>query len=93
MFHCRYLVFVYHSSVAKKAWKSIVSTYFRKNDRRTIRKIDFPKLLSELYERSFTTITVTGGFRNAGTWPHNPDAMKGKVVLRHSGQNQINANE
>ncbi|CAF3435381.1 unnamed protein product, partial [Rotaria sp. Silwood2] len=86
------MLYLYDFSVAKKAWKSIVSTYFRTTKRKSIRKIDFPKLLNDLYERSITTATVTGGFRNAGTWPHNPDAMKHKVVRRRSSQSQINTN-
>ncbi|CAF1529284.1 unnamed protein product, partial [Adineta steineri] len=79
-------------NVAKRAWKSIVSTYFRRSQKKSIRKIDFPKLLNELYQRAITTITVSGGFRNSGSWPHNPDAMKHKVVRSRQSQNQVNTN-
>jgi hypothetical protein len=44
--------------------------------------MDFPKLLAELYKSSFTAITVSGGFRRSGVWPHNPNAMKEKVIRR-----------
>ncbi|CAF4175096.1 unnamed protein product, partial [Adineta steineri] len=79
-------------NVAKRAWKSIVSTYFRRSQKKSIRKIDFPKSLNELYQRAITTITVSGGFRNSGAWPHNPDAMKHKVVRSRKSQNQVDTN-
>ncbi|CAF4211993.1 unnamed protein product, partial [Rotaria sordida] len=65
---------------AKIKWRNIVTSYFRKTQRKTIRKIDFPKLLNELLSTSFSTSAVSGGFRRAGIWPLNEEAMKGKVV-------------
>lgn len=72
------------SSVAKTKWRSLVTSYFRRTQRKTIRKKHFPKLLDELFESSFTASTVSGGFRRAGVWPYNEHAMKEKVVRPRS---------
>ena len=77
-------VFFHNFSLAKTKWRTLVTTYFRKTQRKTIRKIDFPKLLSELFTSSFTISGVSGGFRRAGVWPFNEAAMKEKVVREHS---------
>ncbi|CAF0970383.1 unnamed protein product [Rotaria sordida] len=45
--------------------------------------MDFPKLLNELLSTSFSTSVVFGGFRRAGVWPLNEEAMKSKIVHRH----------
>ncbi|UJR12801.1 hypothetical protein I4U23_016974 [Adineta vaga] len=82
----------YNFSVAKKKWRSIVGNYFRKTQRKSIRKIDFPKLLNGLYQSSFTTASVSGGFRQGGVWPYNADAMKEKVVGYRSSRNHGNTN-
>jgi hypothetical protein len=79
-------------SVAKTKWRTIVSTYFRKTKRKSIRKIDFPKLLNDLYTSSFTPITVSGGFRRAGVWPFDAGAMKEKVVRRAAPHNYLATN-
>ena len=42
--------------------------------------MDFPKLLKDLYTISFSTSAVSGGFKRAGVWPFNEDAMKDKVI-------------
>jgi hypothetical protein len=69
-------------SPAKKQWRSAVTSYFRKTQRKTIRKMDFPKLLDTLFTTSFSTGAVCGGFKRAGIWPFNAEAMKEKVVIR-----------
>ena len=50
-------------SVVKKQWRSILTSYFRKTQRKTIRKLDFPGLLENLFSRSFSTGAVCGGFK------------------------------
>ena len=84
---------MYDFSPAKKKWRTLVSTYFRKTKRKTIRKIDFPKLLGDLYTTSLTPITISGGFRRAGVWPFNADAMKEKVVNKSSSVNHLTSHK
>ena len=55
--------------------------------------MDFPKLLDELFTSSFTTSAVSGGFRRAGVWPLNQDAMKEKVVRERSSLNGSTTNK
>jgi hypothetical protein len=74
-------------STAKKKWKSLVKTYFQETHRKTIRKIDFPKLLNKLFTSSFSTSSVSGGFRRSGIWPYNSEAMKEKVYRPRSSNN------
>ena len=83
---------MYNFSVAKTKWKRVVSAYFRKTKRRSMRKIDFPALLNELYSSAFTGGPVSGGFRRAGVWPFNEDAMKEKVVPRYRSSNNLVTN-
>lgn len=80
----------YDFSVAKKKWKALVTAYFHNTHRKTIRKIDFPKLLNNLFTTSFTTSSVSGGFRRSGIWPYNSEAMKDKVVRSRSENNNSN---
>ena len=85
---CRFFHYcLYTFSTAKKKWKSIVKTYFQETGRRSIRKIDFPKLLNKLFINSFTINSVSGGFRRSGIWPHNMEAMKDKVYHPRSSHN------
>ena len=70
----------------KTKWKQLVTTYFRKTKRKSIRKIDFPVLLNDLYKSSATITSVSGGFRRGGVSPFDEDAMKDKVVPRRSTQ-------
>lgn len=70
----------FHCSPAKNKWRSIVSSYFRKTQRKTIRKIDFPFLLHTLFGTSFSSASVSGGFKRAGVWPFSEDAAKEKVM-------------
>ncbi|CAF2043088.1 unnamed protein product, partial [Rotaria magnacalcarata] len=78
--------------VAKNKWRRLVSSYFRKTKRKSIRKIDFPTLLNDLFSSSFTVGPVSGGFRRAGIFPYNKDAMKEKVVPRRSSYNNLVTN-
>ena len=55
-----------------------MTSYFRK----TIRKLDFPRLLDDLFASAITMTSISGGFRRAGVWPFNEEAMKDKVI-RH----------
>ncbi|CAF4024810.1 unnamed protein product [Rotaria sp. Silwood1] len=57
------------------------------------RPVDFPKLLNDLYTSSFSSGAVHGGFRRAGIWPWDGDAMKDKVVRRASSSNILNTND
>lgn len=50
-------------SVVKKQWRSIVTSYFRKTQRKTIRKMDFSRLLENLFSQSFSTGAACGGFK------------------------------
>jgi hypothetical protein len=84
---------LYDFSVVKKKWRTLVSTYIRTTKRRSIRKIDFPKLLNDLYTNSFSSSAVNGGFRRAGIWPWDGDAMKDKVVRQASSSNTLIMNE
>lgn len=59
----------------------------------TIRKMDFPKLLADLYASAITVTSVSAGFRRAGVWPFNPEAMKDKVVRTRSSTNQTTTNK
>ncbi|CAF1329986.1 unnamed protein product [Rotaria sp. Silwood1] len=77
----------------KKKWSTLVSTYIRTTKRRSIRKIDFPKLLYDLYTSSFSSSAISGGFRRAGILPWDGDAMKDKVVRRASSSNILTMND
>lgn len=44
--------------------------------------MDFPKLLNELVKGSFSSGAVLGGFKRAGVWPLDTNAMKEKVAHR-----------
>ena len=77
-------------SAAKRSWKKIVSKYFCRSGRKTIRKMDLPSLFNELYTSAFTSKQVLGGFLRAGVWPYNADAMKDKVVKEFLPAAQIN---
>ena len=46
--------------------------------------MNFPLLLSHLYTSSFTTGPISGGFRRAGVWLSDENAMKEKVVHLYS---------
>jgi hypothetical protein len=74
----------------KTKWKQLVTAYFRKTKRKSIRKIDFPALLHNLYESSVTISAVSGGFRRGGVSPYDENAMKDKVVPRRPTHSQIN---
>jgi len=78
--------------VLQKKWRTIVSTYFRKTKRKSIRKIDFPKLLNDLYTNSFSPSSVSGGFRRAGVWPFDAGVMKEKVVRQAVPHNHPSTN-
>jgi hypothetical protein len=78
---------LYNFSTAKKKWKSLITSYFQETRRKTIRKIDFPKLLDKLFTISFSTSAVSGGFRRSGIWPYNSEAMKDNVVRTRSSNN------
>ncbi len=74
------LVFFNISSCAKQSWKKIVTKYFVRTQRKTIRKLDLPSLFNELYLSSFTQKQVLAGFTCAGVWPFDATAMKDRVV-------------
>lgn len=78
--------------MAKTKWRQLVSNYFRRTQRKTIRKIDFPKLLKDLFDVSFTVATVSAAFRRAGVWPFNDQAMREKVIKQCSLRNQVDTN-
>jgi hypothetical protein len=77
-------------SAAKKTWKPIVSKYFSKSGRKTIRKLDLPSLFNELYTLTFTPKQVVSGFTRAGVWPFDPTAMKDKVARQPLATKQLN---
>ncbi|CAF3477083.1 unnamed protein product, partial [Rotaria socialis] len=79
--------------VAKTKGKRLVTAYFRKTKRKSIRKIDFPILLKELFSTAFTVGPVSGGFRRAGISPFNEDVMKEKVLSRHGLYNDLATND
>lgn len=83
---------MYNFSVAKKRWRTIVSTYFRKTKRKSIRKADFPKLLNDLYTNSISPSTVSGGFRRAGVWPFDAGVMKDKVARQRKSYSNRTTN-
>ncbi|CAF3876500.1 unnamed protein product, partial [Rotaria sordida] len=64
----------------KTSWKKIVSSYFERTHRKTIRKIDHPTLLNKLYNVAFTPRQVVAGFTRTGIWPFDRTVMKDKVV-------------
>ncbi|CAF1674770.1 unnamed protein product [Rotaria magnacalcarata] len=85
-------------SSAKKFWKKIVSKYFFRSNRKTIRKIDFPSLLKNLMEEAFTKRQCISGFARCGLWPFDGDVMKEKVAKKDhpskfSSSTSINALE
>ncbi|CAF4512962.1 unnamed protein product, partial [Rotaria socialis] len=81
------------TDVAKTKGKRLVTAYFRKTKRKSIRKIDFPILLKELFSTAFTVGPVSGGFRRAGISPFNEDVMKEKVLSRHGLYNDLATND
>jgi hypothetical protein len=82
---------LFNFSPAKIKWKFLVTSYFQDTHRKSIRKIDFPKLLDKLFSSSFSTSAVSGGFRRSGIWPYNSEAMKDKVVRSRSSNNNSTA--
>ncbi|CAF2699683.1 unnamed protein product [Rotaria sp. Silwood2] len=86
------LNYLYNFSAAKTKWSALVTAYFRKSRRGSIRKIDFPKLLKELYSSSFSIGSVSGGFRRAGVNPFNDQAMKEKVIRQRSSYDKSTIN-
>ncbi|CAF4669927.1 unnamed protein product [Rotaria sp. Silwood2] len=69
-----------HCTHAKASWKKIVSSYFERTHRKTIRKMDHPKLLNKLYNVAFTPRQVVAGFARSGIWPFDRSAMRDKVT-------------
>lgn len=67
-------------SVGKQEWKKIVTKYFLRSTRKTIRKIDLPALFNQLYKSALTPKQVVAGFSRAGIWPFDSSAMQDKVV-------------
>ncbi|CAF3003107.1 unnamed protein product [Rotaria sp. Silwood2] len=76
--------------VAKQCWKKIVSRYFYRSGRKTIRKQDLPSLFNKLYASAFSPKQVLAGFTRFGVWPFNSPAVKEKVVKQPLGTKQIN---
>ncbi|CAF3366433.1 unnamed protein product [Rotaria sp. Silwood2] len=76
-----------HCTHVKTSWKKIVSSYFERTHRKTIRKIDHPVLLNKLYNRAFTPRQVVAGFTRTGIWPFDRTVMKDKVV--NTSRNQL----
>jgi len=77
-------------SVAKKVWKQIVTKYFLRTARKTIRKIDLSGLFNELYQLALTPKQVVAGFSRAGVWPFDSGANKDKVVKQPLTIKQLN---
>ncbi|CAF4383468.1 unnamed protein product, partial [Rotaria magnacalcarata] len=77
-------------SSAKQSWKRIVTKYFLRSGRKTIRKIDLPVLFKELYSSAFTPKQVLAGFSRAGVWPFDSNAMKEKVARQPLATKQLN---
>ncbi|CAF4156937.1 unnamed protein product [Adineta steineri] len=63
----------------KTSWKKIVSSYFERTHRKTIRKIDYPSLLTKLFGTAFTPRQVVAGFSRSGIWPYDRNVVKEKV--------------
>jgi hypothetical protein len=78
-------IFVFFTS-AKTSWKKIVSSYFDRTQRKTIRKMDHPNLLKRLFEGAFTPRQVVAGFARSGIWPFDRNAMKEKATQPVSTQ-------
>ncbi|CAF4021304.1 unnamed protein product [Rotaria sp. Silwood1] len=76
-----------HCTHVKTSWKKIVSSYFERTHRKTIRKIDHPTLLNKLYNVAFTPRQVVAGFTRTGIWPFDRTVMKDKVV--NTSRNQL----
>ncbi len=94
LYNFLYLNFdLYYFSTAKTKWRALISAYFRKSQRKSIRKMDFPKLLNDHFTSSFSTSTVSGGFRIGGVWPFNQEIMKEKVLCRRSLYNSSAMNK
>lgn len=77
-------------SAAKQSWKRIVTKYFARNGRKTIRKLDLPSLFNQLYTSAFTSRQVLAGFTHAGVWPFDSTAMKDKVARQPLATDQVN---
>ena len=80
----------YKFSSAKQSWKRIVTKYFLRSGRKTIRKIDLPSLFNQLYSSAFTPKQVVAGFSRAGVWPFDSNAMKEKVAKQLLTTKQLN---
>ena len=50
------LIVVCITLVLQKKWKSLVTSYFQDTRRKTIRKIDFSKLLDKLFQVHFQLV-------------------------------------
>ncbi|CAF4000203.1 unnamed protein product, partial [Rotaria sp. Silwood1] len=70
----------FSNSSAKTVWKKIVSKYFCKTNRKTIRKIDMPSLFKRLMDEAFTKQQCVSDFARCGLWPFDGEVMKEKVA-------------
>ena len=80
----------FNFSSAKKSWKHIVTKYFLRTGRKTIKKIDLPSLFEVLYSLAFTPKQVVAGFSRAGVWPFDSNAVKEKVARQPLATKQLN---
>ncbi|CAF1520217.1 unnamed protein product, partial [Didymodactylos carnosus] len=69
-------------SSAKQIWKKIVTKYINRTQRKTIRKLDLPGMINQLFQEAFTPRQVVAGFARAGVWPFDKNAMKEKVAKK-----------
>jgi hypothetical protein len=89
LFFKSFVIFFFSLSLftqAKTAWKKIVSSYFERTHRKTIRKIDYPSLLNKLFSDAFTPRQVVAGFARSGIWPYDRNAVKDKVIKKTVNQ-------
>ena len=57
----------------KRVWQATLGTFTRQ-EKRIVKKVDFPKLLAEVWQNNKPEWAV-GGFQKAGVVPYNPEAV------------------
>ncbi len=78
----------------KANWRQILLRFYRESYVAIVSKPVFPSLLKQLCNKLQPT-NLVGGFRGAGLWPFNPDAVRGDKIIetgeQHPSSSQTHA--
>ena len=60
----------------KKHWTSVCHEFYQSNPGKVITKFNFSEIFSKAWMKAVTPETICSGFRRAGVYPYNPNAIK-----------------